>query len=237
MSNPPQGPRGPIEDRDWPQRLPARVVSPGPRPHIHGYDVHGDLAQHYGFAELVLTALRGEAPSPAEGELFDAVLTFLSPCSIAEPPSHVAVLSRACGARTSSLIGASAVTLAEQAAAIVEQHLALLAWLDDPRGAPPDGFRCRDHHEREAVDAFRERVRRAALAVELLEHDPTLLAALLAAAHRSGLRRTDQLQALVVTARLPVVLAEGLAYPKGNRREYPIDLPRFRYDPEGRGQT
>lgn len=231
-SEPPQGPRGPIEDRDWPQRLPAHVVSPGPRPRIHGYDVHGDLAQHYRFAELVLTGLRGDAPDAAEGELFDAVLSFLAPTTMAEPPSHVAVLSRVCGAQTSSLVAASAVTLAEQAAAIVDEHRLLVAWLDAPHGPPPDRFRCRHHDEREAVAAFRSRAERAGLSVALLEHDPTLLAALLAAAHRTGLRSPDQLEALIVTARLPVVLAEGLAHPAGNRRTYPIDLPRFRYAPD-----
>jgi hypothetical protein len=231
MSAPRQRLRGPMEDLDWPRTLPARVVTPGPRPRLHGYDVHGDLAQHYGFAELVLTALRGEAPTSAEGELLEVTLMFLAPCSVAEPPSHVAVLSRACGARTSSMIAASAVTLAEQAAAIIEQHLALIEWLCEPQVELPEQFRCLDPHEREAVVALRSRVGRTNLDVIALEHDPTLMAALLATAHRSGLRRPDQLQALLVTARLPVVLAEGLAFPKGGRREYPADVPHFQYDP------
>ncbi len=237
MSTPPRDRRGPIEDLEWARRLPARVISPGPSPRLHGYDVYGDLARHYRFAELVLTGLRGEAPTRAEGELIEAVMTFLAPCTVAEPPSHVALLSRACGARASSIIAASAVTLAEQAAAIVDDHLPLLEWLAEPRGAPPEQFRCRDPQQRAAVDALREQVRRGAesVRIELLEHDPTLLAALLSIAHRAGLRDPDQLQALIVTARLPVVLAEGLAYPRGNRRDYPLDLPSFRYSPDDSG--
>jgi hypothetical protein len=233
MSTPPRDHRGPIEDLEWARRLPARAISPGPSPRLHGYDVYGDLAQHYRFAELVLTGLRGEAPSRAEGELIEAVMTFLAPCTVAEPPSHIAVLSRACGARASSIIAASAVALAEQAAAIVGEHLPLLEWLAEPRGAPPEPFRCRDPEQRIAVDKLREHVRRTATSVriELLEHDPTLLAALLAVAYRAGLRDPDHLQALIVTARLPVVLAEGFAYPRGNRRDYPLDLPSFRYSP------
>src|SRR5262245_62268100 len=96
---------GPIEDNPWPSKLTARVVSPGPRPVLHGYDVQGDLAQHYGFGEVLLLALTGTPPDAERGHDFDVALIFLAPISIAEAPVHAASLARLCRAAPSGLVG------------------------------------------------------------------------------------------------------------------------------------
>ena len=105
----------PIDEMDVPEQLTARVVAPGDRPSIHGYDVQEDLSAHYGFGEVVLVALTGEAPTEAAGRAFGVALTFAAPASIAEAPTHAAALSRLCSAKPSSVSAVAAIGLAEQA--------------------------------------------------------------------------------------------------------------------------
>jgi hypothetical protein len=228
--------RGPIEHHRWPDKLQAWVWSAGPRPRVHGYDLQDDIARHFGFAELTLTSLRGHAPTPAEGSLFEAVMLFLAPAFVSESPAHAAVVARTCDSRWPAVMACGSAVLAEQAHAIVEQHAELLSWLEHPEQPFPGFARCRDDEEREAVARFAARVRQSSLSVPALDHAPTLLAAILAAAHRCGLEDVEHLSALVVIARLPAVLCEALR-PPGNLRAYPIDTPHvtYRADPEEDG--
>lgn len=53
---------------------------------------------------------------------------------------------------------------------------------------------------------------------------------LLEALERCGLLRDEQLEAAIVSARLPIVIAEALATPAGSYREYPLNVPRFVYE-------
>lgn len=228
-SRPPPELRGPIEDLPWATTLEARVFTLGHRPRAHGLDVFGDLAQHYRASDLVLTSLRGEPPSAAESELFDAVLAFLAPFTASEAPTHVALLTRACGAPASAVAAVGAALLAEHTAELLERHATLLGWLDAGDSPLPAEHRCRDDEEREAVGLFARRVARSGLALPILAHDPTLLAALLAACHRCEIRDSERLAAVLMTARLPGLLAEAFAAAHGERRSYPIDVPHYRY--------
>lgn len=227
--------RGPIEDLAWATTLEARVFTLGHRPRAHGLDVFGDLAQHYRASDIMLTSLRGEPPSAAESELFDAVLAFLAPFTAGEAPTHVALLTRACGAPASAVAAVGAALLAEHTADVLERHATLLGWLDTGDSPLPAEHRCHHDEEREAVRLFTRRVERSGLEVPILAHDPTLLAALLAACHRCGIRDPERLAGVLMTARLPGLLAEAFAATHGERRSYPIDLPRYQYD-HGDGQ-
>lgn len=221
--------RGPIEDLEWATKLEARVFTPGPRPRVHGLDVFGDLAQHYRATDLILTSLRGEPPDQAESELFDAVLAFLSPITVGEAPSHAAVLTRVCGATEASVAAVGAGLLAELAAELLHDGDLLLRWLEAPEAPLPDVLRCPSEQEREAVSLFARRVERSGLSLPILSHDPSLLAALLGGCHRCGLTQREQLLAVIMTAKLPGLLAEGFSAGHGDRRSYPIDLPHFEY--------
>jgi len=196
---------------------------------MHGYDVYGDLAQHYRASDLALTGLVGHPPSEQEGALFDATLSFLAPCTVSEAPSHAAVLTRACGGAAPQLVSVGATLLAEHSEALVRDHASLLAWLSASGGPLPPPFRCGDEAARQGVRLFEARLGRAGIELTIFAHDPTLDAACIAALHRCGLTDPEQLVAALVLARLPGVLAESLAAPIGDRRPYPIDLPPFRY--------
>jgi hypothetical protein len=52
----------------------------------------------------------------------------------------------------------------------------------------------------------------------------------LSALETCGLTRDEQLEAVFVAARLPVVIAEALATPAGSFRDYPLNVPRFVYE-------
>ena len=223
--------RGPIEDRQWPTTLPGRVVKPGPQPRIRGYDLHGDLVEHYGFAEIALIALQGNAPEGNAGRLFELALSLLSACSIAEGPSHGAQLVRRCGARSAAVLSAGAVGLSEQAQAVVDEHRELLAWLEAPEDELPAAFRSVDAGQREAVARFAARVGELGIDLPILGEQPTFRAALLAALHHCGLRDPERIQAAWILARLPAVLAEAIEQPAGELRSYPIDLPHYEYVP------
>lgn len=220
---------GPIEDLQWPTTLRARVFTPGSRPHSHGFDVFGDLAQHYRSSDLILTSLRGEPPNAAHSELFDAVLAFFGPICAGEAHTHAALLARACGASTAAVAAVGAAVLAEHTAQLLEHHAPLLRWLESQNTPLPDLFRCRSQDERDIVDLFGRRARGSGIDVPILGQDPTLVAGLLAACHCCGLEESDRIAAVIMTARLPGLLAESFSAVRGERRDYPMDLPHFEY--------
>jgi hypothetical protein len=223
---------GPLEGTGaFPERLTARVVTPGHRPRVHGYDVEGDLAKHYTHSDLLFLSLTGDLPDTAASAAFSVALVFLSPVSIAHASTHGASLARLCGATTSAVLGVAAIGLAEQARMLVAEHRDLLRWLDASEGELPAEFRTQDEREREAVDRLVDAVTRTGFQSPVLRAFPTRDAALLILLHSLGFRRTSQLEAVVVAARLPSTMAEALAGKAVNFNGYPINLPRYEYDP------
>jgi hypothetical protein len=75
----------------------------------------------------------------------------------------------------------------------------------------------------------REALSRRGIAVPALAHDLTRVAAGLALLVYAGLVREEDLVAALSIARLPAVIAEGLAVRPGRLKRYPMDLPPFRY--------
>lgn len=219
----------PVDAIDWNRELLAHVVSPGPHPLVHGYDVEEDLARHCGQTELEYLALTGELPTPEQAASVEVALLFLAPLSLAEAPVHCAMLANLCGGATSNVIAVGAAALAEQARSSVAEHAALFAWL---RGEVPDfpaELASGDVDERRTVTALE-----AALTVrglrfpELFSHRPTPLAAALSVLWFSGVEDERIVEGMLVRARLPFVVAEALAG-KPQLRSYAFDTPRFVY--------
>ena len=207
---------------DVPERLTARVVAPGERPLLHGYDVQEDLSAHYGFGEVVLIALTGEAPSREAGRAFDAALTFASPVSVAEAPSHAAALSRLCSAKPSSVAGVAAIGLAEQARHRLDELEALLAWLREGRdGDAPTGV------DDPGTARLHARLRAVGHPPDPRDAGLPLSAALVATLFDLGLHERWQLEAALAVARWPIAIAEAMSNRPGDLRTYPIRLPEF----------
>jgi hypothetical protein len=185
------------------------VVRPGPRPLMHGYDVQIDLVR-LSRAEVVLTALTGEAPSARVGAAMAIAMTFAAPISIAEAPSHAASLARRCGADHTGVIGVAATALAEQARYLVEAQPASIGGDDD-----------------EGVRRLRSALDKHHISVDC--DGCNLWGAILAVFRHCGLTEPWQLECAIVLSRLPVVIAEAMAAPHGGLRGYPMRVPPFAY--------
>jgi hypothetical protein len=205
---------GPLDDVAWPEKLTARVVTPGPSPRMHGYDVEGDLARHYSWAETVLLTLTGELPSPACLRAFEVAMHFLAPAPVNEAPTHAAIVARVCNVFTSALVGTAAITLAEQARHAVSSR--------SPESPPSSD-------ESASVDRLRDALRDAGLSVPGTEGAVGRTEALLATLRFAGLDRPELQETAMVLARLPCALAEAFATPAHGYRDYPVQLPDVRY--------
>ena len=220
---------GPLESGNFPDKLLARVVTPGRQPRLHGYDVEADLAQHYSPSEVAYLAITGELPEPDAAAALDAVLVFASPVSVACAPTHAAVLSQLCGANSGATLGVAAIALAEQAKSLLYEHEELLTWLNAPAAPFPSQFQSMKTEDRDAVERLVSALRPSRLVVPTLSHEPAPDAAVIAVLHACGLRSSRQIEALLVWTRLPVVLAEAFAETEANFKNYPINLPHYEY--------
>jgi hypothetical protein len=224
-------PNGPIEDRPSPTKIEAHVITPGPDPHLHGLSVEGDLALHYRFPELVQVALTGAAPDEANGRAFDIALQFLAPLAIAEAPTHAAVLARVCGARTSSIVAVTCIALAERARHVIAQHGDLLAWLETADGGElPARYRSSSAEDAACLDRLRMALASAGVEVPGLARGLERWTALFMTLHFAGLRRPEQLEAVLVMASLAPTVAEAISHAPGAIANYPINVPAFVYE-------
>lgn len=221
---------GPVESFDFPNKLRAHVVDPGPAPRIHGYDVQADLARHYRFSDTLRLCLAGELPDAAQGAQLEVALQFLAPSPINEAPAHAALLSRMCAATPAAVVANGALALAEQAQRMVSDHGPWLAWLEDEEAELPPGFSADSDAERDAVARLEAALGDMPVCSRALTVDPTLTAAILAVLHGCGVQRTEHLIAAITVARLPSVTAEAFAVSTTAFRDYPMDLPPFRYE-------
>ena len=221
---------GPLDTTgSFPERLTARVVTPGERPRVHGYDVEGDLARHYQASDLLFLFLNGELPSPVVSRAFSVVLMFLAPVSVAHASTHAAVVGRLCGTPSSSAFGVAAIGAAEHARSLLDEHAELIAWLAAPFSALPKRFHAREAADLYAVQRLEQALAPTGVPVPALAERPSRDAALLMVLFAIGFQRRESLEAAIALARLPSAVAEALAERPTNFGNYPINLPRFAY--------
>jgi hypothetical protein len=222
---------GPMEEAPWPDKLTARVVTPGANPRIHGYALETDLAAHYRFSEICLLMLTGEAPSELQGNACELALAFASACSVAEAPSHGALAAKMTDASPSGTLAFSSLILFEQARFIVEQHRTLLVWLDQypVEQQFPVEFQSNSEDDNASVGRLRELLAKQGIFPPILLYAPSRIAAILGVFHWCGVRVVEQIQAIWVISRLACVAAEGFAAPALDLKTYPMNLPQFRY--------
>jgi hypothetical protein len=220
---------GPLDIAAFPETLSAHVVTPGPRPRLHGYDVEGDLARHYGPTDVLALALTGELPTPEASAALGVALTFLAPVSVAHASVHAAALARTCGTTVGSTIGVAAIGLAEQTRVLLDEHEELLAWLAAPNGAFPDRYRATDPADRAGTLRLRDAIAETRFAAPGLAEGPTRIAALIIVLVACGLKGRSELEAAIVTARLPGVVAEAMRVKVADFSLYATNLPRYLY--------
>jgi hypothetical protein len=212
---------GPIDDRQWPETLQAHVVDAGSDhdagPRLFGYAIERDLAQHYGFSELLLLAATGELPDPRSARALEVALSYLAATSLAEAPVHAACLARLSGAEPTGMVGVAAIALAEQA----RFALAELEQGRDQATSPA---------ERASVERLRRMLDAIPFELPALDGNPGRTAALVALLGAVGLRSAEQIALAFITARLPVAIAEARRVQPGGLRDYPMNTPAFEYE-------
>jgi hypothetical protein len=221
---------GPVEETSWPAELEARAVSPGDDPRIHGYSVEEDLAQNYGFAEAVLLSLTGELPTQQQGRAFELALLFLAPVSIAEAPTHAGTLARICGARSSAVVGVTALALVERGRQLLDQYSLVIAWLADPARSFPATFRAKSAAERASVARLSAALAASSVELHVFGWDPDRFSAVLALLAYAGLTRREQLEPVFVLASLAPSLGEAFTRDVASLDAYPLLVPPFMYE-------
>lgn len=225
------GHSGPIEDKALPSRLNAHVVTTGPSPHVHGYDVHGDLARHYRLGDMLYLSLTGDLPDDATSRAFDVALAFAAPVTAAHASTHAAIVARVCGPRMASVVAVAAIALAEQVRTMLDEHERILPRLMiGSLNGSAAAFAPRDADERAAVECLRVALGRFCERVPAIGYDIRLDTAIIATLLGCGLRTREQIEVAISTARLPLACAEALEWKPGDLRGYPMDLPRFVYE-------
>ncbi len=249
---------GPFDREAWPEHLATRVVSPDAA-RVQGYDVAGDLARHYGIADVAWLAICGELPDETQRAAFDTALVLLAPTHLGQAPAHAAALSRLIGALPAATVGVAAVGLGELARSERDALAPWLRWLDDAaaaadvnaagavgevpacaRAAQPDDapHDAAPHDAIESIDAqrwldaqLRSWFGEARGLPDVPLHRTAVAYAIL---HRLGFTEPLAVEALATWARLPAVIAEAAFLRPGAIRSYPARVPDYRYvDDEG----
>lgn len=219
-----------LDTHPWPEQLTGHVVMPSEPRRVHGYDVESDLARAaVSGNEMLLLMLTGEVPSSSAARALDVAMAFLSPVLVTEGPAHAAVVARLCQCPTSAVIATAAIATAERARGIVAEHAELIDWLPGVYGAPPEAC-LGTETDGLSVARLRAALAPTGLTVPALPHGLTRMASLLAVLHACGLDSAARMEAALVFAQLPCVVAEALSHTPGDLRGYPINLPRVRYE-------
>jgi hypothetical protein len=222
---------GPLDVVPWPTQLKARVVSNGAERRIHGYSVENDLAKNYSFTETILLGLTGELPTAEQARAFDVALTFMAPITVAEAPTHAALIARVCVATTSTLSGTAAIGLAEQSRFDLTRYGAFISWLNAPTTEFPADFAAPSLGERVRVSALKNAlVARNGVMPAHLDHDLDETAAIIAVLFACGLITLAQVEVVRTLARFPFAMAEAFASPPAGHKDYPLMLPTIRYE-------
>lgn len=230
-------PRSDEEPEDWfsqprfGKKLKAYVVDAGrPDPTIHGFAVCQDLARNFSFGDAALLSLTGEEPAPAASQLFNQLLVLLMPLGIAAAPTHSGALAHQFSGDFASSLASAWVVATERARSVVQAREPLLRFLRSARSIPaPAGIQSLETET--ALHAQRSLEGQCEAASEPWFQDLDQTSALLAALFECGLTEAWQWESALCLAWSPCVMAEIAAHGKQPLESYPINLPRYDYEP------
>jgi hypothetical protein len=223
---------GPVDLHHWPEQLTGRVVDERLRePHVQGYALLGDLARHYGFADILYASITGNLPDERAGALFRLALLAWTPAPARDASVHAGIVSRVVGARPSAALSAVCLGLAEEANDVVERHALLLDWHARGRtGAVPDAVRA--ERSDPWVASLLETARALGIDRASVEHiDPswTWDAARVSLLAAAGIGSPERVVAVIMAARFVTAAGETLAQQPNDFDGYPMKVPRFQY--------
>lgn len=100
-----------------------------------GYDVYGEMLGHAGWADMIFLLFFGEAPSPQQKALLEALAVALANPGPRDPAIHAAMCGGVAGSPAASCLTAALSVGAGGAGGAREVHRAVSAWLV-ARGEP-----------------------------------------------------------------------------------------------------
>ena len=96
----------------------------------HGYDVYGEMLGRARWVEMLFLLFRGEAPSPAQAQLLDALAVALANAGPRDPAVHAAMCAGVGGSVAAASLMAALAVGAGQYTGAREVFLAMHDWAD-----------------------------------------------------------------------------------------------------------
>jgi citrate synthase len=96
----------------------------------HGYDVYGEMVGRARWVEMLFLLLRGEAPTPAQAQLLEALAVALANAGPRDPAVHAAMCAGAGGSVAAASLMAALAVGAGQYTGAREVFLAMHDWAD-----------------------------------------------------------------------------------------------------------
>lgn len=122
-----------------PERIHTRIWHEEPEPdnpfatqiaRCHGYDVYGDMLGKARWVDMLYLLFRGEAPTPAQADLLEALALALANAGPRDPANHAAMCAGIGGSPAASALMAALAVGAGRHTGAREVHAAMTLWID-----------------------------------------------------------------------------------------------------------
>lgn len=120
----------PIQTRLWREEAEAGDPFTASAAFCHGYDVYGEMLGRARWADMLYLLLRGEAPSPNQARLLDALAVALANPGPRDPMVHAAMCGGTGGSTAASMLMAALAVGAGTLGGGREVLLAMSRWCD-----------------------------------------------------------------------------------------------------------
>jgi len=119
----------PLHTRIWQEEAQADNPFATHTAFCHGYDVHGQMLGRASWVDMLYLLFKGEAPSPAQARLLEALALALANPGPRDPMVHAAMCGGVGGSHAAASLIAALAVGAGQSGGARDVRLAMDAWL------------------------------------------------------------------------------------------------------------
>jgi len=123
------GSSSPLHTRIWQEEAHADNPFATHTAYCHGYDVHGQMLGRASWVDMLYLLFKGEAPSPAQARLLEALALALANPGPRDPMVHAAMCGGVGGSHAAASLIAALAVGAGQSGGARDVRLAMDAWL------------------------------------------------------------------------------------------------------------
>lgn len=123
------GASSPLHTRIWREEAQADNPFATHTAHCHGYDVYGQMLGRASWVDMLYLLFKGQAPSPAQARLLEALALALANPGPRDPMVHAAMCGGVGGSHAAASLIAALAVGAGQSGGAREVRLAMGAWL------------------------------------------------------------------------------------------------------------